>query len=104
MNNTLQTLITRVSAKANATNPQRFLPQDTTAPWPPTLYVVRTDPGENKSRPLQSPPPTRSITLAHGFVLLFLENEVPPPPATSFANNLGFLNEIWDDVSLYLRY
>ena len=41
---------------------------------------------------------TRSITFANGTQLEFHANDVGPPPAISFADDLGLLNAMWDDT------
>ena len=41
---------------------------------------------------------TWSITFANGTCLEFHAGDVKPPPAVSFADNLGLLNEMWDDM------
>jgi hypothetical protein len=41
---------------------------------------------------------TRSITFANGTWLEFHADDVRPPPAISFADNLRLLNEMWDDT------
>jgi hypothetical protein len=41
---------------------------------------------------------TRSITFANGTWLEFHADDVKPPPAISFANDLRLLNEMWDDT------
>jgi hypothetical protein len=49
---------------------------------------------------LHTSPQTRSITL-HDRVLTFTEDDVPPPPAVSFADDLSALNRMWDDSSAF---
>ena len=41
---------------------------------------------------------TRTITFANGTWLKFHADDVKPPPAISFADNLRLLNEMWDDT------
>jgi len=41
---------------------------------------------------------TRSITFANGTWLEFHADDVRPPPAVSFADDLRLLNEMWDDT------
>jgi hypothetical protein len=47
--------------------------------------------------------PTRSITLAGGAHIIFMENDVPRPPSVSFARDLKkdivTLNGMWDDYT-----
>ncbi len=54
--------------------------------------------------------PRRSIAMANGFVLTFTEDQVPPPPAFSFADRLESLasklerlNSMWDDTSAFWK-
>jgi hypothetical protein len=44
------------------------------------------------------PPRCRSLTLGNGVVLQFTEEDIPTPPAISFAENLTLLNQMWDDT------
>ena len=44
---------------------------------------------------------TRSITLRDDRVLTFTEDDVPAPPAVSFADDLPMLNRMWDDTSVF---
>ena len=41
---------------------------------------------------------TRSITFANGKWLEFRADDVRPPPAITFADDLRLLNEMWDDT------
>ena len=41
---------------------------------------------------------TRSITFANGTWLEFRADDVRPPPAISFADDLRLLNAMWDDT------
>ena len=48
-------------------------------------------------------PTTRSITLGNGTVVSFTADDVPPPPAISFASreDIFLLNRMWDDTSAF---
>ena len=50
---------------------------------------------------LQTPLPTRSITLAGGIHIVFTEDDIPRPPSVSFARDIKkdfpVLNGMWDD-------
>ena len=47
-----------------------------------------------------SPPPSpcRTLIFHNGVVLEFTEEDIPIPPAISFAENLALLNQMWDDT------
>ncbi|KAF8815090.1 hypothetical protein BYT27DRAFT_7249457 [Phlegmacium glaucopus] len=47
------------------------------------------------------PATTRSITFGNGTRLEFCADDVRPPPAISFADDLWLLNEMWDDTPAY---
>jgi hypothetical protein len=56
--------------------------------------------------PVPSPSPignpkTRTILLGDGTRIEFTANDVGPPPAVSFANDLPQLNRMWDDTSAF---
>lgn len=42
---------------------------------------------------------TRSLTLGDGRQLIFAADDVPAPPAVSFAHDIATLNSMWDDTS-----
>ncbi|KJA28489.1 hypothetical protein HYPSUDRAFT_155771 [Hypholoma sublateritium FD-334 SS-4] len=46
-------------------------------------------------------PTTRSVTLGNGTIVSFTADDVPPPPAISFASreDISLLNRMWDDTS-----
>ncbi|KAF8868456.1 hypothetical protein CPB84DRAFT_1740413 [Gymnopilus junonius] len=46
-----------------------------------------------------SMPVTRSLTLGDGQQLVFTADDVPVPPAVSFARDIATLNMMWDDTS-----
>lgn len=47
--------------------------------------------------------PCRTIIMANNFVLAFTEDDVPPPPAVSFSDDLDLFNEMWDDTSTFWK-
>ncbi|KAF8171265.1 hypothetical protein BJ912DRAFT_911648 [Pholiota molesta] len=46
---------------------------------------------------------TYSLNMANNFVLTFTEDDIPPSPASYFANNFELLNAMWDEDSRYWR-
>jgi len=40
----------------------------------------------------------RTLSFSNGVVLEFTEEDIPNPPAVSFAENLPLLNQMWDDT------
>ncbi|KAF8907238.1 hypothetical protein CPB84DRAFT_1843947 [Gymnopilus junonius] len=43
--------------------------------------------------------PTRTLTLGNGRKLVFTADDIPSPPAVSFAHDIPTLNKMWDDTS-----
>jgi hypothetical protein len=43
----------------------------------------------------------RSLVLGNGHCLQFTLDDVPDPPAVSFANDIPRLNGMWDDTTLH---
>lgn len=54
---------------------------------------------------ISEPPPadllSRMLKLGDGTTITFTENDVPKPPAMSFAHDLVRLNASWDDTSVH---
>jgi hypothetical protein len=46
----------------------------------------------------------RAITLGNGTQLTLTLAEIPDPPAVSFVNNIPWLNQMWDDISIHWRH
>jgi hypothetical protein len=72
-------------------------------PYVPILSSTATLPASESVLLPQAPFPTRSITLAGGFHIVFTESDVPRPPSVSFARDvkkdLQTLNGMWDDCT-----
>jgi hypothetical protein len=100
-------LATSLSNLANGEAPSRLLsdvsPQ-TPIPFrtinrPPHQPVLNSAPSAtNASSTSNSKMKTRSITFADGSWLEFHADDVRPPPAISFADDLRLLNAMWDDT------
>ena len=43
----------------------------------------------------------RTLRLGNGYVIAFTAQDVPPPPTTTFTDNIPRLNSMWDDTSMY---
>ena len=44
---------------------------------------------------------TRTLLLGNGQTITFTAQDVPPPPTTTFTDNIPRLNSMWDDTSMY---
>lgn len=44
---------------------------------------------------------TRTLRLGNGYTITFTAEDVPPPPTTTFTDNIPRLNSMWDDTSMY---
>ncbi|KAF8240059.1 hypothetical protein L208DRAFT_1234834, partial [Tricholoma matsutake] len=44
---------------------------------------------------------TRTLLLSDGHSITFTAQDVPPPPMTTFTDNIPCLNSMWDDTSMY---
>ena len=106
-------LATSLSILANGEAPSRLLLSDTSqASWMTTdqTPIHQTSQTINRlpHQPVLEPSPsststskrmtTRSITFANGTRLEFHADDVRPPPAITFADDLRRLNEMWDDT------
>jgi len=69
-------------------------PSPVTAPSPAAALSPAAAPSHSHAQ-------TRSLTLGDGQVLVFTEEDVPSPPAVSFADDLPALNRMWDDTSIF---
>jgi hypothetical protein len=43
----------------------------------------------------------RTLQLGNGHSITFTAQDVPPPPTTTFTDNIPRLNSMWDDTSMY---
>ncbi|KAG6884565.1 hypothetical protein C0992_006082 [Termitomyces sp. T32_za158] len=69
-----------------------------------TSISISLQPTPHPSRDLCPPAsaiPTRLLQLGNGTLLTFTENDVPDPPASSFAKDISRLNAMWDDMSSF---
>jgi len=79
-----------------ATYPYGSLPPpqfDSTSPVP-AVSVCAESPGDTR---VDQEATQRSVTLRNGRKVLFLERDIPAPPAVSFASDLALLNGMWDE-------
>ncbi|KAF8194612.1 hypothetical protein BJ912DRAFT_1087128 [Pholiota molesta] len=92
-----------------ARNPSAMHPSNVSIPaalpglppcFPDSAHAV-VFPGSTESDATTLPEPlalkSRTIIMANNFKLTFTENDVPKPPAVSYAQNFDYVNEIWDD-------
>jgi len=67
----------------------------------PTIHAKNSTPAPPPT-PVPSPLtrllPCRTLNFSNGVVLEFTEEDIPIPPAVSFAENLALLNQMWDDT------
>ncbi|KAG6825890.1 hypothetical protein H0H92_001971 [Tricholoma furcatifolium] len=84
-------------APAAATQPQ---PPPQSSPTLISPSLLEENPPQATANPA---PATRSIQLGSGVLLRFSKEDVPEPPATSFAKDIERLNEMWDDISPHWR-
>ena len=43
----------------------------------------------------------RTLVLGNGHAITFTAQDVPPPPTTTFTDNIPRLNSMWDDTSMF---
>jgi hypothetical protein len=69
----------------------------------PTNIPALVDTLAPVSTAIPVPCKTYSLTMADNFLLTFTEDDIPPSPASSFANNFELLNAMWDDDRRYWK-
>jgi hypothetical protein len=47
---------------------------------------------------------SRTLRLGSGHVIMFTAQDVPPPPTTTFTDNIPRLNSMWDDTSVHWNH
>jgi len=67
-------------------------------PHQPVPSSANLNPPSSSSNTGSMQKTTRSITFANGTWLEFDADDVRPPPAISFADDIRLLNEMWDDA------
>jgi len=62
------------------------------------INVTPAPPPSLAPSPSTHPSPCRTLKFGNGVILEFMEEDIPIPPAISFAENLALLNQMWDDT------
>lgn len=112
----LDTLLSRIPPNFQNPAPQPYAPVMTP---PPPLYTLHSSSTLSESAATTPPQPlpsiptnthqhmagdnskTRTLQLGNGHSITFTAQDVPPPPTTTFTDNIPRLNSMWDDTSMY---
>jgi hypothetical protein len=66
--------------------------------------ILYTNPPPSLFQPCHgctSSAPWSTVLLGNGHSITFTAQDVPPPPTTTFTDNIPRLNGMWDDTSMY---
>jgi hypothetical protein len=77
----------------------------------PPPYVPPSHAGSLDGLPTLAPVPfsaprcmvddkSRTLKLGSGHIIVFTAQDVPPPPTTTFTDNIPRLNSMWDDTNV----